>query len=186
MIIPAIVTLLNLYITGMAYMIRGGTHKVFTSWWAKNPTADHYPNSRVIGCALATLSVASYLVVMHFSLYIIPAYAIGSYLTVLFGWGSSFDTQTLALSFKFFLRMLVSVVLYVPIALIAHFTWQSGLMGLVAAIIFALGTATIYTIGNKSWMIGHQDADFNGNEFMTGMWEYTCVVLVFALLIFLT
>lgn len=161
---------LILFIGAIGYTIRGGSHKIFTAWWAAHTDADKFPGSRVIGILVMSFGFASYVLANHLNPWLILEFPVGTYLTVLIGWGSVFNTRTLAESFGFFIRMLLGVALYLPMALIVDPTWHGALQGLLATVAFAFGSAVIYTISNKTLMVGHQDADWNWNELIEGIW----------------
>lgn len=169
-----ILILSTLYIGGCGYLLRGANHKIISWWWAKNPLADKIPGSRIYGCLLSALGFISWLSIhvftMHIEnwqfLYMSVAFAVGLYLTVLIGWGESFNTHNIKEAMQFFMRMLMGGSIYIPLTLISH---NSFMQGISASIVFALGSAFIYVLCN--WLDKDRtDASMNYNEFLEGCW----------------
>ena len=166
----AIVFTLNAFLQSCAYLIRGGDYLLF-----KGPLKA----ARFWGCGLAAFSFASWILYTHDNLYLAAWFPLGWFLTIMMGWSSFFDCSTVWHTFLMFLRMLESVALFIPLAIIktlpAHVTsWHdlsghAAIVGLIYSIVFAALTALWYAADTHFKISGSTDQDLDWSELGTGV-----------------
>lgn len=142
------------FIAGCIYMIRGGsTYFISLPRWAS--------------ALMQTVIIAPIVILFHITPWLLLIYPIGWYLTIVQGWGGYFDCKTWNHRLKFFARMLMSLCLFLPIALMNKgFSWDNIIISSIYSILFGAAATGIYTIYNKR--TGYTDNSFNWSEFLTG------------------
>ncbi len=161
-----IIELLLVFIAGCVYMMRGGSSQfsTITRPFGNIDSESGKPNApRWATVALQLIVITPVVLMYHLSPWIILAYPIGWFLTIMSGWGKIYDCKTWKKRALFFGRMCHSAALLVPLALLSG---SSLLSAAIHTAGFAALTVVIYTLYNKQE--GHTDESFNWSEFLTG------------------